>query len=762
MRIPLPLLVISMTLLLPSLGSAADANSPVVVTLPSDLDGEISVPFGRPVAELEQAYVEEEFFVSGQANLYSYTSDPPLRGEITVIDPNLPYTTRMLVRRPADPNAFNGTVVIEWLNSTAGFDTAPVWHASAEYFARKGIVYVGVTNSTTTIKFLADGCLLLGLIPPPLCGTRYASLSLSENGVAFEMVSQIAHLLKSGPPESPLAPDYPVQRLFHAGQSQQGGSMVTYASAFHFSSNDGYFVQAASSARAINFGTPCGDPNTPAFDPNGPPLDQCTPTLQGEARRVDPNLPVPVYRVHAETDLSNGVTTRQTESATFRYYETAGTGHITVHKGPPSVEAGVLGLEDPIFLEELCEFPINTLADGPIFGSYLYNAMWDNMEQQVVSGTPPPSGVPYLFALDPNDQILRDSFGNAVGGLRVPQLDFPIATYGPRNALDPNAPDTGLVGAIFQGLGNLFCVLAATAIPFDQATLDSLYPDWTLFVDGFNARIDDPNTGLIAARFLLEEDAAKLRLVIEDKDQQKCIVGLNKNFAKVAKAQGKENCACIKGGSKGKLGGQSIEDCTTADAKNKVAKAKAKTLSKAASDCATAPDFGPNDPNTVNDVAMQKELDLIHDIFGSDLDAAIEDFTTNKPGAKCQIDAAKAAKKCQDAKLKEFNSCKKAGLKDASVHDALTLSDCMGQDPKGKIAKACQTKLKDKLDKKCAGTLDVFPGCNDPNAPATTQELADCLDRLVECRVCLSLNAADNLDRNCDQFDDGLFNGSCP
>ncbi len=28
--------------------------------------------------------------------------------------------------------------------------------------------------------------------------------------------------------------------------------------------------------------------------------------------------------------------------------------------------------------------------------------------------------------------------------------------------------------------------------------------------------------------------------------------------------------------------------------------------------------------------------------------------------------------------------------------------------------------------------------------------------------LCLALNAADNLDRSCDEFDDGLFNGSCP
>ena len=30
----------------------------------------------------------------------------------------------MIVRRPADRAAFNGTVVVEWLNVSAGLDTA--------------------------------------------------------------------------------------------------------------------------------------------------------------------------------------------------------------------------------------------------------------------------------------------------------------------------------------------------------------------------------------------------------------------------------------------------------------------------------------------------------------------------------------------------------------------------------------------------------------------------------------------------------------
>src|ERR1700757_2887091 len=41
-------------------------------------------------------YLEEEYFVSGLANVYEWSAP----GAATVRTPNAPYTTRMLVRRP--------------------------------------------------------------------------------------------------------------------------------------------------------------------------------------------------------------------------------------------------------------------------------------------------------------------------------------------------------------------------------------------------------------------------------------------------------------------------------------------------------------------------------------------------------------------------------------------------------------------------------------------------------------------------------------
>ncbi len=150
---------------------------------------------------------------------------------------------------------------------------------------------------------------------------------------------------------------------------------------------------------------------------------------------------------------------------------------------------------------------------------------------------------------------------------------------------------------------------------------------------------------------------------------------------------------CIKLGAKGAFDG-TIEACandTGTFGADKVANAKQKTIDKQNAKCTEAPEFGATNAASVNHAAMMKELDLIHGLFGPNLDLVI--LPSGDPGSKCQLDVARAAKKCQDAKLKAFNRCKKSGLEDGSITEASGLEACMGADPKGKIQKACVDKL---------------------------------------------------------------------
>jgi hypothetical protein len=445
---------------------------------------------GFHVRDGDRAMIEEEYFVSGGATLYNYAHNPPLGPtDLVPIQEDVPYKLRMIVRRPANHGQFKGTVVIEWWNSTAGFDTAPVWDASAEYFAREGVTYVGVTNSTTSLDFLTGGCSLFGVLPPT-CGTRYSTLSLPENGLAYDALSQIANLLASDSPENPLPDDFAVERVYHSGQSQQGGSMVTYASGFHFPVNDGYFVQQAASARPINFGPACGAEGSP-------PYPDCTPRLEGDDRLVRTDLPVPVYHAITETDIEIlfGTVGRQDDTPTFRYYEIAGGGHLTVHKG---VE--VIPGPNPLFLEDLCQFPLNTTADGPVFFSYVVNALWERMEDQVQRGNVPPDGV--LMDLAGPNIVARDEFGNGLGGVRLPAMDVPVATYTPGNSADPNLP------GFLQFIGNLACRLASSVSPLPAETLDELYPNHGSYM----SQVAQSANALRSEGLLLPKDAKKVRI----------------------------------------------------------------------------------------------------------------------------------------------------------------------------------------------------------------------------------------------------------
>jgi hypothetical protein len=490
------LVVMLVLIIVPVHHAVAGPTDSVTVELPPEDQGDAFVPGVRLVSELPGNYVEEEFFISGTADLYNYLNNPPTGPtDHDVIQSDVPYRTRIIVRRPPE-HMFNGSVVIEWWNTTAGFDTAPGWDPSAEFFTREGWIYVGITNANQGMSHLVGGCRLFGILPPT-CGTRYSTLSLPDDGLIWDVANQLANLLRGGAPENPIPAGYDVERVFSTGQSQQAGSMITYASGFHEPGhNDGYFVQAGTGARRINGGPACGAGGSP-------PFADCTPVLQGDDRRVSTNLPVPVVQAVTETDLVVlfGTSGRQPDAENYRYYEMAGTAHLTIHKDTEILPAGIFG-PDPLFLEDLCQNEMNTLADGPVFGSYLYNAMWQNLETQARDGTAPPAG--RMIDLDMGGQIVRDEFGNALGGVRVPEMDVPTGSHNPpTNQADPNLPP------FLRGIGNLACFLSGSTTRFTSPELFELYGNRGLYVSQVAMAAND----LHSDGFLLQED----RMIIMDR-----------------------------------------------------------------------------------------------------------------------------------------------------------------------------------------------------------------------------------------------------
>jgi len=119
-------------------------------------DASHDYPFFASFVDLKaRGWVEEEFFIEGTANRYT------VQGQETAVvrDSGHPYKTRLLVRRPANASAFDGTVVVEWNNVTAGRDLDIDWFQSYEHFIRSGYAWVGVTPQRVGVEvaYLARG-----------------------------------------------------------------------------------------------------------------------------------------------------------------------------------------------------------------------------------------------------------------------------------------------------------------------------------------------------------------------------------------------------------------------------------------------------------------------------------------------------------------------------------------------------------------------------------------------------------------------------
>jgi hypothetical protein len=257
----------------------------------------------------------------------------------------------------------------------------------------------------------------------------------------------------------------------------------------------------------------------------------------------------------------------------------------------------------------------------------------------------------------------------------------------------------------------------------------------------------------------------------QNADQQKCLNGINKDGANVAKAQGKENAHCLKDAGNGTILPGTAQSCLTADADGKVQKADDKTTALQAASCSPPPSFGYTGASNTNAAGSEREVALVGDVFGGNLDAAVISCGSNKPGCQCQQKVLGAVEKLANTKLGIFVKCKNTALK-AGASSSAALENCVSDggtpgsisaDTNGKIAKSVG-KLSDTITKKCdtpGVTTGAFPGNCTGLTGTSTPTLGTCLDQQVECRVCQLLNQADALSVDCDLFDDGVADASC-
>lgn len=376
-----PLAALAVAALLVTLVTAEASSAPRSVPSPA-VEGPIpGTPPGDPLSPvLDETYpwfatwvdlaaagfVEQEFSVSGSADAYSTTGE--------LVGSDVAYTTRIIVRRPANPRKFNGTVLVEWQNVTAGYDLDALW--SHIHFLREGYAWVGVSAQRVGVDQLRAWS-----------PTRYGDLDVTGGGrfvadqLSYDVFSQAAKAIRAPSGVRPLGPLRP-RTVLAIGASQSASRMTIYYDAV---------------------------------------LPQIEPVFDGYAFIVGP-APTrvgrePVFQVLSETDVRSP--TRPADTDQFRRWEVAGSAH-----------SGNNGREyrAPLQERDLGAAPVYD-CDRPPFSRvplhHVTAAAYDHLTRWARRGTPPPTADPLVF--NPDGTKARDELGLALGGIRLSQLEVPTA-----------------------------------------------------------------------------------------------------------------------------------------------------------------------------------------------------------------------------------------------------------------------------------------------------------------------------------------------
>lgn len=391
--------------------------------------------FGSDLDLAARGYVEEEFLISGDANVYA-------DGEMASTHP---YTTRVVVRRPAKPQHFSGTAFVEWQNVTAGFDLDALWSSSADHYIRSGYAWVGVSAQNVGVSQLTQWS-----------PTRYGGLDVTDGGtvtgdaLSFDVFSQAAQAVRNNTGD--IMGGLEVEQALAIGASQSAGFMTSY------------YEDVLPLIQ-------------PVFDGYGYIVGSAPAPAEGRTE--------PIFQVNAETDILIGLgsAARQREQTDlFRRWEVAGTGHsgavgqraragvLTRDLGPPGPDGCLFGRN---------EMPLH----------HVLHAAYDHLVDWAAGGVAPP--LADLIATDETGAIIRDEHGLARGGIRLSQIDVPTAVNHGFNAADPDAEQT-----------NQFCFLFGSHIPAEETPvpafgvgeldLDELYESHGDYVSAVN-RVENRN-----------------------------------------------------------------------------------------------------------------------------------------------------------------------------------------------------------------------------------------------------------------------------
>lgn len=374
----------------------------------------------------EYGYLEEEYFISGYANIYDLNQ----RDELSVVRTSIPYRTRLLIRRPVNQDLRKPRVFLDILNATNGYDIEDLWRRSWQYIMENNYSYVGITSKPINVLALKhfDYQRYQSLnwgngqnVPFPDVPDALQRLESCEEGLIWDMLTQTGNWIKGEGrrlfAESPL-------ELYLTGQSQSGIYLNTYVNQFHpflyemgCCPFDGYLSLVS------------GGFQRSLCQTHG--KESLIQIRDYPEREIN----IPFITLNSEGDFSlfagmgadsKGVRrsyNSDTPEDKRRYYEVAAAPHTNAASPliPLNSELDrchcARRLLDGEYSYRLNDFPLD----------YLINGMLERLHAWSADGVMPPRVPP--LKMDEDGQICRDCNGNAMGGIRTAFTEIPKAFY---------------------------------------------------------------------------------------------------------------------------------------------------------------------------------------------------------------------------------------------------------------------------------------------------------------------------------------------
>ena len=412
----------------------------------------------------ENGYVEQEYFVSGEANRYVF---PDGMNSATVVDGGFAYKTRMIVRRPIKPEKFNGTVVVEWYNVTLGQDIDFNWATSRDYLMRNGYAYISISAQKVGVERLKTWSL-----------ARYGGLTVSApdttppdplrtgDVLSWDIFSQAIKAIREPGAVDPLS-GMKVRHVLATGESQAGRRLTQY-------------YNSIDPLHRLVDGMVFYDPGL--SDISG----------QGTWHLLRTDNPTKLISVGAEV-WSDGRKVVP-DSPTTRRWEVAGTSHLS-HWDMLYVDA--ITTRDK-GLRTRSGTPVATIQDlivgcahYPLWSAVpmhkVLNAAFDQVNKWASGNFVASPGKPLERDTD-GMRLRHDAQGRTFGGIQLAEYVFPTAFN---------------LGYLNPGPG--FCRNGGHHRFYTEAELAALYPDSAAYVRG----VTETTKANLTAGYITCDDAAE-------------------------------------------------------------------------------------------------------------------------------------------------------------------------------------------------------------------------------------------------------------